>query len=158
MAASAVSTSPPARQADLGAIGIVTPAAEIARFGELSAAGFQPLVVASAAELLPLAAKRQLAAGVVELSGKATGGFELVLKTLAQLRSQYPQVLRVVGVPSGSREFRMRALQFGAQELIHAPLDPRDLTAVLKRRFSAPLRRSLCDLMGSSPPMQRLYD
>jgi two-component system response regulator PilR (NtrC family) len=139
-------------------IGVVAPPEDADRYASLTTAGFQPLLVASAADLVTLALKKQLAACVVELTGNGIGGLEIVLKSLAQLRAHLPQVLRIVAVPAARRDYRLRALQFGAQELIHAPINPEELAAILKRRFSAQARRSLCDLIGSSPAMQRLYE
>jgi len=94
------------------------------------------------------------------------------LEIMGELRRISEDVVLVALTRSGSRGVRLKAGELGANEFFVAPVDFNELRLVLQRalekrgieienrrlRDQLVSKYSLCDLIGSSEPMRRVYD
>ncbi|MBZ5646754.1 MAG: sigma-54 dependent transcriptional regulator [Acidobacteriia bacterium] len=94
------------------------------------------------------------------------------LRAIQQVRSLAPDIVLIALTRSNSRNLRLRAEQYGADEYFIAPVDFQELRIVLgraleKRAAEIEARRlqeevaakqSFCDMIGGSESMQMVYD
>ena len=131
---------------------------------------FDVVHVESNRKLESLLERSELNAVLIDLDGVGTGTEDGV-KLLSELRYARNDLLLVALSRSKVRNLHIHALQAGADEFFVAPIDCDHLDAILsraleRRRLETEGRRikeqveskqAFCDLIGSSEPMQRVY-
>jgi DNA-binding NtrC family response regulator len=127
--------------------------------------GYELIAVASYAELLSEADQQKLNAVVIHFDPHEAhdpDGFNI----LAEIRKLDPNVVIVAVIGDASRSMQARAAQWGADDVVALAAEvPAAIGRAEKKKLArvaddhaATLRNSLCDLIGASEPMQRLYD
>ncbi len=127
--------------------------------------GYELIPVSSYAELLSEVDQQKLHAAVIHFDPQEAhdpDGFNI----LADIRKLDPNVIIIAVIGDASRSLQARAAQWGADEVVSLSAElPAALGRAEKRRLAqlaeghaGTARNSLCDLIGASEPMQRLYD
>jgi DNA-binding NtrC family response regulator len=132
---------------------------------QMETAGFQFLEFASSGELLSAMKQNKMHAAVVhcDLAGNESHGFD----TIAEIRKLSADLPLIALMPNGAQSSHDEARRFGADQIARNEVELKD---ALNLALNSPIttlplsprpvasRNSLCDLIGGSEPMQRLYD
>ncbi len=135
------------------------------------AADFRATLLEAADQILPLLSQAPVEAMILDIDTIAATPSE-GLDIAAELRSMNEDVVLIAVTQSHSRNVRLKATEVGVDEFFVAPIDLHDLRIVLERtldkrtveienrrmREQIVAKYSFCDLIGSSEPMQRVYD
>ena len=157
----------PAREVRRLAIVGANPASQL-EVDHFAPDGYHLLGISSRAELLSQLAELKLHAAVLNFQPEEAhdpDGFGI----FAEIKKRDPKVMVVAVIQEASRTMQARATQCGADDVVSniAELGIALARAEKKKQAQmvggtacppAPSRNSLCDLIGASEPMQRLYD
>lgn len=133
---------------------------------QMETAGFHFLEFASRGEMLSAMKQSKVHAAVVHCDQAADGsnGFD----TLVEIRKLSADMPLIALMPNAAQISLADALRFGADQIARNELELKDALDLALNALPVPaqpqpprpvtLRNSLCDLIGASEPMQRLYD
>jgi DNA-binding NtrC family response regulator len=122
-------------------------------------------------QILPLLSQAPVEAMILDIDTIAASPGE-GLDIAGELRSMNDDVVLIAVTQSRSRNLRLKATEVGVDEFFVAPVDFQELRIVLERtldkrmveienrrmREQIAAKYSFCELIGSSEPMQRVYD
>ncbi len=135
------------------------------------APSFETVFLDSFSQVLPALERHPLDAALLDIDTVGENSND-GLRALEQVRELAPDIVLVALTRSSSRNLRLKAEQYGADEYFVAPVDFQELRIVLERalekraaelesrRLQEELaaKQTFCELIGGSESMQRVYE